>query len=54
MINVDWEESLSGCSVYLCDLDASRDNTGMPMTPKGFLFRRTNCVQHVSVADSAM
>jgi len=54
MINVEWEESVSGCSVYPCDLDASRGNIVTPMTPKGFLFRRTNCVQHVTVADSAM
>ena len=28
MVNVDWEESVSGCSVYLCDLEDSRDKTG--------------------------
>jgi hypothetical protein len=38
MINVDWEESVSGCSVYLCDLDVSRDNIGSPMTSKSFCF----------------
>jgi hypothetical protein len=54
MINVDWKESVSGCSVYLRDLGASRDNISSPMTSKGFLLRRTNCVQRVKVADSAM
>ena len=54
MIDVDLEESVSGCLVYHCDLDASRDNIGSPMTSKGFLFRPKNCVQRVTVADSAM
>jgi len=54
MINVDWKESVSGCVVYLCDLDASRDNIGSPLKSKRFSFRCTNRVQRVTVADSAI